>query len=274
MSMIITVTQGRSALSGLARCGIVFLAWTAFAINFAVPSEFLATPSDPPGLIQFLEQTIGWYRQLAVEQQIATEPNDAMVVHDNQQMANQVVELAFDFARAKTASTTKPAGSNQAAGESPGSSQYQALVEMAATLDKEVQDVQGEVESVKQKLATASGAKRQDLQSTLAETQSEVELAKARREAVRSMMEFVEGASLNGLGGAGRRAQIEALARSVPGALAKPATSKESGIRSTNPSALCPFPALTKRSPRGFGDWAPTFLHSLDESIRSMRRIS
>jgi len=33
MSMIITVSQRPSALSGLARCGIVFLAWTAFAIG-------------------------------------------------------------------------------------------------------------------------------------------------------------------------------------------------------------------------------------------------
>jgi small-conductance mechanosensitive channel len=254
----------------------VFVAWTAFAIGlaFAVPSEFLATPSDPPGLIQFLEQTIGWYRQLAVEQQIATEPNDAMVVHDNQQMANQVVELAFDFARAKTASTTKPAGSNQASGESPGSSQYQALVQMAVTLDKEVQDVQGEVESVKQKLATASGAKRQDLQSTLAETQSEVELAKARRDAVRSMMEFVEGASTTGLGGAGQRAQIEALARSVPGALAKPASSKESGNPINESFGSVPVSGSSKAEPSGiWGLGADLFalsrrVHTLDETIQ------
>src|SRR6516164_1713573 len=144
MSAMITASRGRSALQGLAGRGIMFLVWATFAIGltFGVPSRFFAPPSDPPDLIRFLEQTIGWYRQLAVEQQIATEPNDAMVVHDNQQMANQVVELAFDFARAKTASTTKPAGSNQTAGESPGSSQYQALVQMAVTLDKEVQDVQ------------------------------------------------------------------------------------------------------------------------------------
>jgi len=85
MSMMITGGRRRSALSELVRCGIVFLAWTAFAIGLAlaVSSEFFATPYDPPGLIQFLEQTIGWYQQLAVEQQIATKPNDAMVVREN-----------------------------------------------------------------------------------------------------------------------------------------------------------------------------------------------
>src|SRR5215470_12527948 len=144
---MITVSRGRSALQGLARRGIMFLVWATFAVGltFGVSSKFFAAPSDPPDLIQFLEQTIGWYRQLAVEQQIATEPSDAMVVHDDEHIANQVVELAFDFARAKAALTTKLARSNQAAGESPASSQYQALVQMAATLDKNVQDLQGEV---------------------------------------------------------------------------------------------------------------------------------
>jgi small-conductance mechanosensitive channel len=271
MSMI-TVSRGRSVLSGLARWGIVFPASVAFAIElaFGASSKFSAAPSDPPDLIQFLEQTIFWYRQLAVEQQIVTEPNDAIVVRDNQQIASQVVELAFDFARAKTAVTTKPAASNQAAGESPGSSQYQALVQMAATLDKNVQDLQGGVESVKQKLAAASGPKRQHLQSTLAETQSELELAEARRDAVRSMMAFVGGTSRNDLGATGQLAQIEALARSVPGALAEPVTSKESGNRVNESFGSVP---VSRAGPSGiWGLGADLFalsrrIHTLDETI-------
>ncbi len=275
MSMMITLSEARSALSGPARCGTGFLAWIAFAIvlAFRVSSMSFAARPDPPDLIQFLEQTVGWYRQLAVEGQIVTEPNDAMVVRDNQQIANQVVELAFDFARAKTALATTPAGSNQALGESPGSSQYQALVRMDATLDREVEDLQGEVESVKQKLATASGSKRQALQSTLAETQSELELAKARRDAVRSMMEFVEGASTNGLGGTGQRAQVEALARSVPGALAKPTTSNGSGNPVNESFGSVPVSGTRKAEPSGiWGLGADLFalsrrIHTLDETI-------
>src|SRR5262249_52268346 len=154
---------------------------------------------------------------------------------------------------AKAALTTKLARSNQAAGETPASSQYQALVQMAATLDKNVQDLQGEVESVKQKLATASGSKRQHWQSTLAETQSELELAEARREAVRSMMEFVGGASRNdlGVGVTGQRAQIEALARSVPGVVAEPATSKESGNRVNESFGSVPVSGTRKAEPSG-----------------------
>jgi hypothetical protein len=115
-----------------------------------------------------------------------------MVVRDNQQIADQVVQLAFELARAQTALTSKPAGVHQAPGESSGSSQYQALTRVAATLDQNVKDLQGEIESVNRKLATGSG-RRKDLESTLAETQSELQLAEARRDAVRIMTEFVGG---------------------------------------------------------------------------------
>jgi hypothetical protein len=65
-----------------------------------------------------------------------------MVVSDNQQTADQVVQLAFDFARAQAASPAKPAGVNQTPGKSPDSLQYQALTQMAATLDGDVRDLQ------------------------------------------------------------------------------------------------------------------------------------
>lgn len=270
----------------------MFLALTACAIELVVGVSPMscAAPSDPPaqvaasaypqGITQFLEQTIAWYRELAVEQQIATEPNDAMVVRDNQQIADQVVQLAFAFARAQTALTAKPAGANQTLGESSDSPQYQALVQMAATLDKDVRDLQGEAESAKQKLATASGRKRQDLESTLAETRSELELAEARRDAVRSMTEFVARTSTNGLGATGEHAQIEALARTVPGALTKPGAGKESGNPITGPVGSVPVSDSRKAEPSGiWGLAADVFtlsrrVHSLDEIIRSTEALA
>jgi small-conductance mechanosensitive channel len=292
MSMRTTVSGRRPVLSRSERRGIVFLVLTACAVGLVVglsPAS-CAAPSEPPaqvtasphpqGIIQFLEQTIAWYRQLVVEQQIATEPDDAMVVRDNQQIADQVVQLAFDFARAHTARTAKAAGANQGPGQSPDSSEYQALVQMAATLDKDVRDLQGEVESAKQKLATASGRKRQDLESTLAETQSELELAQARRDAVRIMTDFVGGTSTNGLGATGQRAQIEALARTIPGALAKPAAGKESGNPVTETVGSVPVPV--SRKPELSGIWALAAdlftlsrkVHSLDEIVKSTEALT
>jgi small-conductance mechanosensitive channel len=278
--------RGRWTSPGPARYRAIFPVLTILAVwaalgtsakPFAGASNTPAASTasaPPPGIIPFLQQTIGWYRQLPVEQQIATDPNDAMVVRDNQQIADQVVQLAFDFARAQTAPAAKPSGPNQAAAASPDSSPYQALTQMAATLDQNVKDLQGEVESVKQKLAIASGRKRQDLESDLAETQSELELAEARRDAVRSMTEFVGGTSTSGLGASGERAQIEALARTVPRALVNPATGKESGNPANAPAA--PVPVTGARKPEPSGIWGlatdlPTLsreIHTLDGVIR------
>ena len=236
------------------------------------PSAPAAT-LQPPGIIQFLEQTIGWYRQLSSEQQIVTEPNDALLVRDNQQIGDQVVQLAFEFARAQTALTSNPAGVNQAPGENPDSSQYQALARMSTTLGQNVKELQGEIESVKQKLAAGSGRKK-DLESTLAETESELQLAEARQDAVRSMTEFVGGASTNGLGASGERAQIEALARTIPSALAKTATGQEDGTKAAERIASVQA-AASKAEPAGIWGLATDLFalsrraHTLDEIIRS-----
>ena len=292
VSTTITVNSRRPSQSGLAQQGIVFLVVAACALGLVVglppmsgvaaadPAAQATVSARPQVLMQFLEQTIAWYRQLVVEQQIATEPNDALVVRDNQQVADQVVQLAFDFARAQTALTAEPGGVNQAPGESPNSSEHQALLQMAATLDKDVGDLQREVESTKQNLASASGRRQKDLQSTLAETESELALAEARRDAVRSMTDFVGGTSSNGLGATGQRAQIEALARTVPGALAKPAAGKENDNPVTERLAAVPIAGTHNAAPTGiWGLTADLFsltrkIHLLNEIIQSTEALT
>jgi small-conductance mechanosensitive channel len=207
--------------------------------------------TEQPDIIQSLTQTIGWYRQLAVEQQIAAEPNEVMIVNHNRQIADQVVQLAFAFARAEAESAGKEHGTSQAEGQGPAPSQYQSLLQLSAKLDKKVQDLQGELQSIKQKLETATGRKRQTLQSLLAETQSELDLAVARKDAVRSMAEFVGGTSTNGLGATGLRAQIEALARSVPAALSKPSAGNETSSSANEQSAPAPISGASKSEPSG-----------------------
>jgi Mechanosensitive ion channel len=288
---MLTIAINRESQAGRRRCSlprparynIILPAVAACTVWIALgsPAEPMAIVSDSPtagarptGIIDFLEQTITWYRQLAAEQQVATEPNDVTVVRDNQQIANQVVQLAFEFARAQTVLTARPAGSSQASGESPDSSQYQALARMSATLDQSVKDLQGEIESVKQKLATASGRKK-DLETTLAETQSELQLAEARRDAVRSMTEFVGGTSTNGLGATGQRAQIEALARTIPSALAKSGASGENDSAMAAPNLPAPASGTGKAEPSGIWELAADLVtlsrraHTLDNIVQA-----
>jgi len=199
---------------------------------------------DSAAIVRYLERTVSWYRQLDVLRQLATEPGETLQLSDNQRLANQVVQLAFEFARADADFIDKQAASSRAAGQGSVSSRYLALSRLSDRLDGQIREARAEIEALRQKLGAATGRQRQTLLTQLAANQSELSLAEARRGSLRIMQEFVEDSSANGLGATGLRAEIEGLARSVPGALAKPASGTE-GAPPAGGSSYTPPPAGT-----------------------------
>jgi len=170
----------------------------------------------PPQILQFLGETIDWYRQTQQEQRIVTEPEDLGFSADNRRMADQIVKLAFDFARQEDqqlAKEAKPTAPN------PGEmgSRYESLSRTAANADALVQQTQAELQPLKEKLATTPPAKRKQLQSQIEEIQSELGLFQARQQALHNMLDFAGGVSKTG--GTSLRAQIDELAKAVPAAL-------------------------------------------------------
>jgi hypothetical protein len=174
------------------------------------------TATAPSDVIQYLNQSMNWYQQLAVEQQIANEPSDALVLSDNRQIADQVVRLSFDYARAQAAALAKQGTATSSDTQNPAAARFQSLTQLSTKLDDQAKELQGEIDSLRQKLDTATGKKRQLVKNDLDETQSELQLVQVRRDVIRSMLEFVSGASASGVGAIGLRGQIESLARSVP----------------------------------------------------------
>ena len=75
---------------------LVMVAAAATAFGQSLPVSH-----DSSQIIQFLNQTIDWYRHATAVQQTATEVDDFALVADNARMANQTVRLAFDFAKAE-----------------------------------------------------------------------------------------------------------------------------------------------------------------------------
>jgi len=63
------------------------------------PAAQTAAPLDRSQIVPFLNQTLNWYRQMNVDQQIANDPSEVTIVSDNRQLAGQIVRLSFDFAR-------------------------------------------------------------------------------------------------------------------------------------------------------------------------------
>src|SRR5664279_871403 len=225
---------------------------------------------DSSQVIQFLNQTIDWYRHRAAERQIVTDPDDVLAVNDNRQLADQVVRLAFDFAQAEANSLAKSNTTGQNQNQSGGPSQYQALFQLKAKINQQAQESQAEADTLRQKLETAAGKKRRELQSQLAETQAEVELAKARKDAIDSMAEFVSGAGSNGLGATDLRAQVQALAESVPVVL----TAK--GSDTSSKEQLSPALISATNTPEHSGIWDLTAdllslsgkVHTVDAAIQ------
>ncbi|HEU5337095.1 MAG TPA: mechanosensitive ion channel domain-containing protein, partial [Terriglobales bacterium] len=199
---------------------------------------------DAQSVISYLNQTIVWYRQLTVQQEAATEPSDAVFVNQNRQLADQVVRLSFDFARAEAqllGAKGEKGGAAAPAASGPG--HYQSLVALTAKADQQVKAKQQELAGLRAQLDAASGRRRAALASTVAETQSELDLLQARRDSLRSMIEFVSGRDVSGMSSGSLRSEIEDLARTIPAAATD--SSKSSNVptaavsgRKTEPSGI------------------------------------
>src|SRR6185437_957976 len=166
-------------------------ALAAFSQNNGLAS---ASPTNGEEIIPFLNQTIVWYRQITLQQQLATEPSDVLFLNDNRQIADQVVRQAFDFARARAQALAQNGGATP--GQLTGqASQYQRLADSANKADQQVKQEQQSIDDLRRQLATATGKKRSTIEAQIGETQSELELYETRRDVLRTMLQFATGAS-------------------------------------------------------------------------------
>ena len=118
-------------------------------------------------------------RELSAQQELVDEPNDTIYLNEDRQLAEQVVRLSFDYARVQAQLLGSQASADNPAGQTVNP-QYQNLADLLAKANQRVIGLQNELGSYKQQLETAAGRKRKIVESEIAETQSEIELAQAR----------------------------------------------------------------------------------------------
>jgi len=224
--------------------GSVFTALLALSQTAPAPPP---TPQDPDQIINFLTRIVAWHRQITVEQPIA-QASDVATVQENRIAAGQIAQLAFEYARSQAQLQAK--GSATAQPEAAGDSQYQGLSQAAQRADKEVQDTETELQSVRDKIAAARPQQKTLLESQAAELQSELGLMRARRDALQGMVEFVNSSNS---GSGSLRARIDELARSLPASLTRSPAST-SGANETPASANPPNP-LPVENARPSGIW-------------------
>jgi small-conductance mechanosensitive channel len=259
--------------------GVVLFGLTTIGAAQAPASQAASPVMQPAQIIDFLSHTITWYRQLAAEQQLATNPSDVTFLQENRRVADQVVQLAFDYARTQAQLQAKGANRTEAQAQTPALEQYQRLNQAAQKAQQEIDDTQKELVDTRARLASATAARRKLLESQVAELESELGLLQARREALDSMLEFVASSNSGGKGGVGLRAQIEELARSVPASLSRPQGTGQ-GESTPAPSSSSTDPGSSKAQPTGIWGMAADLIrlsgkrHSLEGEISLTNDLS
>jgi small-conductance mechanosensitive channel len=220
-------------------------------------------PASAEDIISFLNQTIVWSRQLTAEQQLVNEPSDALFLNDSRQVADHIVKLAFDYARARAQALASQ--TDRGANQAQANSQYQRLIDSANKADQQVKGLQGELDGFHQQLQTATGKKRATLLAIISETEGELELFQTRRDTLRSMLQFATGTAASGLGSGSLLSQVEELARTVPVASAE--NKEQTGSNATTNNSTSPAVVASRERKE-----TPTGLLALATDLFSMRR--
>lgn len=227
-------------------------------------------------MVSYLNQSIDWYRHLAVEEDSATDATDTLFVSDDRQVATQIVRLSFDFGRA--AGQLVNAQAQPEASQNTANSRFQNLMRTAAQTDETIRQTQAEIEQTRGELERARPPSRAKLQATIDELQSELALAQARSEAVHNILQFAN-AGPSGTSSGNLLAQVQQLARSVPEIAATnptpaPNPDGQSKASSASPSSSNAASAAPRREqPSGLLDLLTDVfaltrkIHSIDESI-------
>jgi small-conductance mechanosensitive channel len=228
----------------------------------AAPPQVPAAPMTGPRVIQVLDQTIDWYRTLGVQQQAATEPSDLLILYDNRQTANQVLELAFEIARANAEILAKQPEPKDAGGASASS-----LSQLQSKFTQQAAAVQTELDADEQQLAAARPPQKVEMQAKISELRGEFDLINARKSLLDTMVSVANQSDANGFSAGALTAQIDAMAvttRSPPAAspassnAASPNASSSNSAASSPPIATASLTGLTGASGSAavrFGIW-------------------
>ena len=236
-----------------------------FGSNASEQPEQPPAAESPADIISFLNQTIVWSRQLTAEQQLVNEPSDALFLNDSRQLANQVVRLAFDYARARAQALANQGGEGGTSQSPTAPSQYQRLIDSANKADQQVKSLQKELDGFRQQLLTATGRKRTTLLAVISETEGELDLFQTRRDTLRNMLQFAATTTSSGVGSGNLPSQVEELARTVSAASANGKEVAETNPASGNSASSTAVASRERKE-------APTGILSLATDLFSLRR--
>ena len=205
-------------------------------------------------VIQILDETVDWYRTLGTQQQNATQPSDVLILFANRQTADKVVGLVFEIARANAELLSSEASSGQSAANA---SAPPSLVQQQAQLQAQQLSIQQEMNAAKQQLA-APGKQKHDIEARLTELQGELAMVNARKNLLDTMTDFVSESNPKAAGANALKAQIEAIAATIPTSSTNPTAAPSASAASPAAGSTAASPLISeagKADPARYGIW-------------------
>lgn len=216
----------------------------------AAAGALVAAPLTGPQLVQLLDQTIDWYRTLGIQQQTANEPSDVLILNDNRQTASRAISLAIEFARADADMLAKQPAS---ASDTTPASTTQPLTEMQAKFNAQSAAVQTELAAAQRDLPAARGNAAVELKAKISELQGELDLLASRKELLSTMLAITSASDANGVTTSSLKAQIDAMAITVPASNTAGIATQPSG---TAAAAATPSAHNAAPSPLAVSAWS------------------
>jgi small-conductance mechanosensitive channel len=167
-------------------------------------------PLGDEAILDYLNQTVVWYRDVAAAVQTPVGAQDALFADALRRSSTQALQLGFDFARAQAAIPSAASGETTG----PEDPRSRNLAHAEAEAEQRATETQSELEQLNRRLQTADARSYPLLRAQKDELTSELNFAVARRDSLRNLVGFFSLPAEGGLA-----AKISDLERSVPEAV-------------------------------------------------------
>ncbi|HLH76280.1 MAG TPA: mechanosensitive ion channel domain-containing protein [Candidatus Binataceae bacterium] len=222
---------------GRARLSVAILALAACVAltpAFAATPQPVASASRPPSatptpaltrrerVISFLDRVITWYHNLNTEVALAEQPSEMLYVNDDRNLADSLLQVAFQYARAEAEllKTSTPATTaDKLAVPTPQGTP--GLAALAAQTKTTIESDQRKIAQIRAELTRAKGADRANLASRLVALQADLQWQQARAGYIGAMQAFEHGGPSATLGQSDLDERIDELQRAVSAAQVK-----------------------------------------------------
>lgn len=168
-------------------------------------------------VVEYLLQSVNWYRHAYAEQQVANGPAGLIFLDDNRGTELQIVKLSFQFAKADaTLETTAPSPHSGPTLSDPPTSDLTYFTELKNRNDQVRQEAIHEVETLNKKIARAKNSERQELKAALDDVEGRLQLLGAFAQTLDDLIGFVESSRAGQTHAGTLDSTIDRLAQSIP----------------------------------------------------------